>query len=62
MSEEIVARKGEKVILHCCTHDLQSEASEEYICEDDTTDKELTDMAEEFMWNTKEPEWYWTKP
>ena len=50
-----------KVIFYCCTHDFQSEDHsdiEEF--DDDTTIKELEEMAEEFFWNSKEPSWWYT--
>jgi len=58
---KFVAKKGEKVILHGCTHDLGSDISEEYICETDMTDDDLMDLAREFVEGQKELEWWWTK-
>ena len=46
-----------KIKLWYCTHDLQSDEEEIIEVADDTTDKELEAIDEEFMWNTKEPEW-----
>lgn len=51
-------KKGTKVRLHCCTHDSGSEDYEDIVLEDDCTDEELEEMAKEFMYDTKEPE-YW---
>ena len=49
-----------KVKFHCSTRDFQSKASsdiEEF--SDDTTKEELEEMAEEFFWNEKEPDWWY---
>lgn len=50
-----------RVKLWCCTHDLQSDAEEEVEVDDDTTDAELEEMAKDFMWSMKEPEWGYEK-
>jgi len=50
-----------KVKIWCCTHDLQSDEEEIIEVADDITDQELESIAEEFMWNTKEPEWGFEK-
>ena len=49
-----------KVKFYCSTHDFQSEAIsdiEEF--DDNTTEKELYEMAEEFFWNEKQPCWWY---
>ena len=49
-----------KVKFLWSTHDLGSETEsdvEEF--DDDTTDKELDKIAEEYFWNDKEPSWWW---
>lgn len=53
-----VYKKGTVVMLHCCTHDLHSEEQEEWTLTEDTTEEEIESVAEQFMWDSKEPEWY----
>ena len=51
-----------KVKFFCCTHDFHSEDEsdvEEF--PDDTTDEELVEMAEEFFWNSKKPNWWFKR-
>lgn len=50
-----------KIRIWCNTHDLQSEEDDIIEVDDDITDDELDEMAEEFFWNNKEPEWGWEK-
>ena len=50
-----------KVRLFCCTHDIQSKSSEVFEFSDDITDEELEKAAEEYFWNSKEPEWWFEK-
>jgi hypothetical protein len=51
-------KKGTKVRLYCCTHDAQSKEYEDIILDEDTSETMLNEMAKDFMYNTKEPE-YW---
>jgi hypothetical protein len=51
-------KKGTTVYLNCCTHDIQSRATEPYTLEVDMTSDELEELAEQFFWDTKEPEWW----
>ena len=46
-----------KVRIWCCTHDFQSEEEDIVEFPDDTSNADLEAYAEEFMWNSKEPEW-----
>jgi hypothetical protein len=50
-------KKMIKVKLWCCTHDTQSMEEDVIEVDADTTDEELDEMAKEYMYNTKEPEW-----
>lgn len=52
-----IYKKGTKVWIWCCTHDFQSEQQYEYVLEENMSEEELNAIAEEFFWNTKEPEW-----
>ena len=57
---DTIIKKGTKFKLHCCTHDLQSEReSEVYELEEDITSEQLEKEAEGFMWEEKEPEWWY---
>lgn len=63
MSEKIY-KAGTTVWLWWCTHDPQSKEVEEYTLTEDMTEEELEKLAEDYMWNDKEPEWGFseTKP
>jgi hypothetical protein len=61
MSDEIVVKKGEKFTLHCCSRHLHSDKEEEFTAECDFTEKDMDELAEQFMWDKLEPEWWWTK-
>ncbi len=54
-------KAGQVVFLNCRTHDSFSKESEEYTLTEDMTEEELEKVAEEFFWNTKEPEWWITE-
>jgi hypothetical protein len=56
--KEKVYKKGTTVWLCCATHDPQSREHEEYVLEEDMTESEIQEMAKDFMWNTKEPNWW----
>jgi hypothetical protein len=60
--KKVKFKKGTTVELFCCTHDMQSEEYEDYTLEVDMTEDELNKIAEDFFWNTKEPEWGFRKP
>jgi hypothetical protein len=56
----MIIKKGTKYTLHCCTHDVQSQrTSDIYELEEDITEEQLDKEAEDFMWNAKEPEWWY---
>lgn len=61
MAKSKLYKKGEVVYIWCSTHDFQSLDYEEYTLEHDMTEEELTAYAEEYFWNTKEPEWGFSK-
>jgi hypothetical protein len=61
MSDDKIYKKGTKVWLCCATHDAQSKEFEEYTLEADMTETELSDVAKEYFYNTKEPEWWFTE-
>jgi hypothetical protein len=48
-----------KVTFHCSTHDLQSEEEGTWDVPDDTTDEELEEMAKDYFWECKQPEWWY---
>ena len=56
---KIVAKKGQVITLHCCTHDCGSEEHEDFTLEDDATEFDLDNMAAEFLENMKQPEYWW---
>lgn len=53
-----IYKAGTKVRLYCSTHDFHSKESDLYTLEHDMTEDEINSLAEEYMWNTKEPEWW----
>lgn len=52
-----IYKKGTIVWLWCCTHDFQSKEIEEFVLDNDYTEEELEDLAKDFFYNVKEPEW-----
>lgn len=56
---ELKIVKGTRIKFWCCTHDRESDDSRITILEDDYTHEELNEMAKEYMWQQKEPEWGW---
>ena len=50
-----------KVRFYCSTRDLQSEEEDIIDVDDDTSEKELEEIAEQYFWDAKEPEWGWEK-
>jgi hypothetical protein len=58
MKDKIVA-KGTKIKLWCCTHDRGSDDERIIILDDDYNENELEEMAKEFMYESKEPEYGW---
>jgi len=46
-----------KVRFWCCTHDFQSKVEEIIEVDDNTSEEDLDDMAKDYFWNEKEPEW-----
>lgn len=54
-------KAGTTVWLWCCTHDTQSMVQEQYVLEVDMTEQQLEELAEEYFWNEKEPEWGFSK-
>ena len=62
-----------KIRLWCCTHDTQSHESELFTLDEvgitqeqyeemsEETRKHLESVAEDFMWNEKQPEWGFEK-
>ena len=53
----IVAKKGQRVTFHCCTHDLGSDSEDTWTMDDDCTEDELEYMANEYAHETKQLEW-----
>ena len=49
---------GTTVWLCCATHDVGSKEWEEYTLTEDMTPSQLEDVAKDFFYNTKEPEWW----
>ena len=50
-----------KVRLYCCTHDSGSKEFEDVEVDDETTDDQLEEMAKEFFFSVKEPEYWFIK-
>lgn len=47
-----------KVKLYCSTHDFQSKEDTIVELPDDLSEEELMAEAENFFWETKEPNWW----
>jgi hypothetical protein len=58
MSEERIYKKGTVVRLCCETNDPHSHEYNHVVLKKDATESELKQMAENFMWDTKEPSWW----
>lgn len=50
-----------KVRLYCCTHDAGSTEYEDIEVDDTLTDEQLEEMARDFFYSTKEPEFWFEK-
>jgi hypothetical protein len=58
MSNKRKYKAGTVVFLCCATHDAQSREHEAYTLTEDMSHDELEEVAKEFFYNTKEPEWW----
>lgn len=57
MEVNMIIKKGTKVKIWACSHDLQSERDYDLVLDEDMTESELDDTAKEFMWESLQPEW-----
>lgn len=58
-SKKIVAKKGQRVTLKCCSHDVGSDREETEVLEFDATHEDLDEMARMFMEDSLQPEWWY---